>query len=210
VPLLLCDLDGTLVDRGAIFRRWAAAFAQEHGLDDTAIEWLVAADGDGNRSRSDFAADVCEHFSLGTELTSDSFVTSFIPFFHCLPETNQVLALARAAGWKLAIVTNGGGPMQTGKIRFAQLEPLVDAVCISALEGCAKPDPRFLEIAAERAGCDLKGAWMIGDSDADIGAAIAAGIDSVWLAHDREWSVPDYRPTAVTSTFAEAVDIALG
>ena len=51
---------------------------------------------------------------------------------------------------------------------------------------------------------------MIGDSpEADIGAAVAAGIDSVWLRLGRSWSLQGYKPTAEADTFAEAVAIVL-
>lgn len=50
------------------------------------------------------------------------------------------------------------------KVTAAELGSLVDAVCISGVEGVAKPDPWFLQIAAERAGAPLKNSWMIGDN----------------------------------------------
>jgi hypothetical protein len=57
VPLLLCDLDDTLVDRGRIFDTWAAEFAQMHGLNGD-LAWLAALDGGGITPREDFWAAV--------------------------------------------------------------------------------------------------------------------------------------------------------
>jgi phosphoglycolate phosphatase-like HAD superfamily hydrolase len=51
----------------------------------------------------------------------------------------------------------------------------------------------------------LDGAWMIGDSDADIEAAHAAGVDSVWLHHGRSWTVDDHAPTVVADAFVDGV-----
>ena len=52
---------------------------------------------------------------------------------------------------------------------------------------------------------------MIGDSGPmDIGGAFAAGISIVWLHRGREWSLPDFRPTATAGSFAEAVRLIVG
>lgn len=48
---------------------------------------------------------------------------------------------------------------------------------------------------------------MIGDSPAsDIGAAAAAGIDSVWLGARPDWPRQDFQPTLFAPTFPTAVD----
>ncbi|MFF5172397.1 hypothetical protein ACFY3U_07165 [Micromonospora sp. NPDC000089] len=45
--LALFDLDNTLVDRSAAFRRWAAEFCADRHLPDDALAWLIATDRDG-------------------------------------------------------------------------------------------------------------------------------------------------------------------
>ena len=76
MPLLLVDLDNTLIDRAAAVDRWARKFAAVHGrvagadadtnddsdADDAA--WLVAADRDGLEPRERFAAMIAERFGL--------------------------------------------------------------------------------------------------------------------------------------------------
>jgi putative hydrolase of the HAD superfamily len=209
--LLLCDLDNTLVDRGAAFRRWATAFAAAHGQDDAFVAWLEEIDGSGFGPRPEFFVLIHERLALGGSV--DDVVTGyndeFLPQFRSADHVRAARAGARGAGWRIAIVTNGP-PTQLDKIRHAGLDDLVDAWCISDVEGARKPDARLLEVAAERTGGRLAEAWMIGDSpDADIGAAAAAGVRSVWLRHGRTWPRDDLVPTAEADTFAEAVDIAL-
>src|SRR5580698_7657056 len=46
-PLALFDLDNTLVDRQATYRRWAVSFAGTRDLDEEAIDWLCEVDNDG-------------------------------------------------------------------------------------------------------------------------------------------------------------------
>lgn len=209
--LLLCDLDDTLVDRRAAFGRWAESFAAVHGQDDDFVAWLREIDGDGFGPRPEFFVLIHERLALAGSL--DDFVAAyydgFLPQFRCDDDVRDALVRARGAGWRVAIVTNGP-PTQLDKMRHAGLGDLVDAWCVSDVEGARKPDPRLLELAAERTATSLADAWLIGDSpETDIGAAAAAGIRSVWLRHGRAWPRDDLVPTAAADTFAEAVDIAL-
>ena len=57
VPLLLCDLDDTLVDRGRIFDTWSTGFAVRNGLNED-LAWLADLDGGGLTPREDFWAAV--------------------------------------------------------------------------------------------------------------------------------------------------------
>jgi len=52
-------------------------------------------------------------------------------------------------------------------------------------EGCAcrKPRPGMLLDAAAEHGLDLAASWMVGDSDADVGAGRAAGCRTVLIEH---------------------------
>lgn len=212
MPLLLCDLDDTLVDRKAAFRLWATTLAESHGLGDEFVEWILNEDDDGDRPRGELFSLVRDRLQLSdpVEELSDLYMREFTAGFRCEQPVIAALTAARDAGWSIAIVTNGWWP-QTHKIEAAGLGGRVDAVCISGEEDVWKPDPRLLEIAAAHCGCGLEGAWMIGDNPAaDIGAAVAAGIDSVWLPYGRDWSISEYRPTAEADTFADAVALVLG
>lgn len=205
--LLLCELDDTVVDRAGAFRAWAGGFVRERSLPPEALAWLVEHDDDGYRDRPEFFAGVRHHFGLtasAAELQRD-FYRVFPGLFRCDPEVADAPRQARAGGWRIAIVTNGS-PSQEDKILATGLDRLVDAWCISAVEGVRKPDPRLLQLASERCDEPLHGAWLIGDAPfADIGAADAAGLSSVWLTRGRRWPRHDYAPTHEATSFAEAV-----
>lgn len=49
--------------------------------------------------------------------------------------------------------------------------------------GCRKPAPGMLLELAQVHGVDLPASWMVGDSDADIGAGIAAGCRTALVQH---------------------------
>ena len=206
--LLLCDLDDTLLDRAGAFAAWARGFVEARDLPADALAWLIEHDDDGYRDRPDFFASVRDRFRLplsSADLQRD-FYDAFPGLFHLDPGVGAALARARAEGWCVAVVTNGS-PAQEDKILATGLDRLVDAWCISSVEGCRKPEVRLLEIAAERCGVPLGTAWMIGDAPfADIGAAHAGGLPSVWIRRGRTWPRHDYLPTFEAETFPEAVE----
>jgi putative hydrolase of the HAD superfamily len=209
MPLLLIDLDNTLIDRDACFLRWAEAFAAEHELED-AVPWLVEHDGDGFVPRHLYFERARAHFGL--EDSVQELVGAYREDYPKLTPPLQAQAVTlleelRGTGWKIAIVTNGP-PSQAAKVEAAALTGLVDACCISDVEGVAKPQAEIFRRAAARCGCALDGAWMVGDNpEADIAGAVALGLKSVWIARGRTWAEPDYAPTAVAGSLTEALRI---
>jgi FMN phosphatase YigB (HAD superfamily) len=102
------------------------------------------------------------------------------------------------------VITNGPAS-QANKIRSAGLDVVLDAWCISGVEGVAKPERRIFEEAARRCGAHLEG-WMVGDTpDIDIQGGIAAGLRTIWMARGREWNVATYAPDIVVNDIPEAV-----
>ncbi len=214
MALLLCDLDDTILCRHDAFVRWARAYVHERGLPAAEAEWLVELDQDGYRPRDEFFALVAERDGLGTtpDDVAERYRLDFLRSFRCPPDAADALTRARRAGFSVAIVTNGERRAQEAKLHAAGLPQLVDAVCISEVEGFAKPDRAIFERAAHRCGADLAGAWMIGDHPHnDIGGARAVGARTVWIPNGRRWpeELP-FSPDAEATTFAQAVDLVLG
>jgi HAD superfamily hydrolase (TIGR01509 family) len=62
-------------------------------------------------------------------------------------------------------------------------------LCFDALitreDGPFKPDPYSLALACDRLGVKHDEAWMVGDGQYDVEAAIAAGIRAVWISHGK-------------------------
>jgi putative hydrolase of the HAD superfamily len=207
MPLLLLDLDNTLVDRAAAFLKWAHRFKLAHGGD---IDWLVDADADGyeprarlaERIRSKYFLDDSAFLSLQADLDSgmaDGLVLD--------PAVPSALARARNAGWVPVVVTNGPVVQQERKLSVTGLDCLLETWVISEAVGVKKPDPKIFGAVTSLTGRSLDGAWMIGDSaTADIGGANRISIDSVWLHRGRCWIEDQYQPTFVTSNCVEAID----
>lgn len=211
--LVLFDLDDTVLDRGAAFRAWAKAFVTAHQLPPEAVAWLIENDRSGYRPRDELFAEIVERYSvpLARDDLLGAYRADFPGRFSLSRAVLKALRQLRAAGWRIAVVTNGS-PSQAAKITATGLDQLVDGWAVSGIEGYRKPDPRLLERAAVIAGTHLTaGSWLVGDNpDTDIGAAAAAGIRSAWVTDDATWPPLPYRPTVTVRTVAQAVDHILG
>ena len=213
--LVLCDLDDALLDREGTFRRWVAGFLAAQGADarsDPALrQWFIEEDQQGRRPRAELFAGARALLGLAqpVEELVEAFYRDFAALFVLDPAVGAALDTLREEGWRIAIVSNGTAAQEL-KIRATGLDRRVDAWCVSGIEGCWKPQVRFLEIAAARCGVPLARSWLIGDSpEADIGGAQAAGIPSVWLRRGRSWSLPGFTPTLEADSFPEAVELML-
>ncbi|AXI81301.1 HAD family hydrolase [Peterkaempfera bronchialis] len=218
MPLLLMDLDNTLLPRDAAFRAWARDFLAEHHLPPEDLDWLSTLDGSGFVPRSTVLGAVRRRYGLDAPLGSllDHYRRGINAHIHCPAAHLAALRAARTAGWTLGIVSNGGTVPQLDKIRRTGLAPLVDGWVISEEAHCAKPDPEIFRIAARRCGIPTSRSawaartWMVGDhAPADIAGATVSGLYSVWLHHGRPWPELGYRPTLCAPGLPEAVGMVL-
>jgi putative hydrolase of the HAD superfamily len=213
VPLLLVDLDNTLIDRAGAFARWAREFTSATGGSAADAAWLVAADRDGLESRERLAAMIGERFGLDNRTVAGlavelrgGLVRQIVPD----DTVTGALREARAAGWVPFVVTNGTVPQQERKLRHTGLDREVAGWVISEGAGIRKPDPAIFRFAAAQAGKTLDGAWMIGDSaEADITGARNAGLPGIWLHRGRPWPLAAFQPGHTADSFPHAVRIVL-
>ncbi|WP_407918075.1 HAD family hydrolase [Kitasatospora sp. NE20-6] len=217
MPLLLFDLDNTLLPRDAAFRAWAQDFLDEHRLPADDIDWFTTIDGSGYVPRSTVLGAAKRRYGLdhSLELLLAHYRRGINAHIHCPADHVAALRTARASGWTLGIVSNGGTKAQLEKIRRTGLGPLVDGWVISEEAKCVKPDPLIFEIAARRCGITPgpgweSGTWMVGDhAPADIAGAEVTGLRSVWLHQGRPWAERGYRPTLSAAGLPEAVGLVL-
>jgi putative hydrolase of the HAD superfamily len=213
VPLLLVDLDNTLIDRAGAFARWAREFTSARGGSAADEAWLVAADRDGLEARERLAAMIGERFGLGSRAVAGLAAELRGGLVgQIVPDDTVIWALreARAAGWVPFVVTNGTVQQQERKLRHTGLDREVAGWVISEGAGIRKPDPEIFRFAAAQAGQPLDGAWMIGDSaEADIAGARNAGLPAIWLDRDRSWPLAAFQPGHTADSFPRAVRIVL-
>jgi putative hydrolase of the HAD superfamily len=212
MPLILFDLDNTLLDRDAAFRAAAAAFLAAHDLPVEDLKWMTDPGASGYPSRAAMFTSVTARYSACVRPEDVREFTEFgiVEHVRLTEPTAQALTAAREAGWRLAIVTNGPGPQQHAKICNTGLDDLVDGWVISGEYGVEKPDPRICRAAARAAGTHLCDTWMIGDSPhLDIAGAHGLGLRSVWVA-DGAWPTElGFHPTHCARDAAAAAHLVL-
>lgn len=163
MPLLLLDLDNTLIDRDAAFREAAAAFLAAHGLPATDLPWVTAVDAGGYTPRPEVAAAPTDRYGgtvppLAVRTLLDTGAADRVVL---AAATREALDRARAGGWTCVIVTNGRTLQQETKIRGTGLDRLVQGWVVSEAVGHKKPEPEIFHAAAATAGLPLPGAWVI-------------------------------------------------
>jgi putative hydrolase of the HAD superfamily len=213
VPLLLLDLDNTLLDRAGPFRVWAEGFLAEIGAPPSDIDWLLSVDADGLTNRWDVADAIRDRYQLRIPSIDlvDALHDGVVEHTRLDPLVACALQIADDAGWVPVVVSNGTMRQQDTKIRRTGLDRYIADWVISEEAGVSKPNPRIFALAAERARMRLRGAWVVGDSpEADIGGAAAVGLPSVWLRRGRTWMDTRFAPTRTVDGLLPALAAILG
>ena len=213
MPLLLLDLDNTLLDRAAAFRAWGQEFLEKLGAPAEDLDWLLDVDADGLTDRWDVAEAVRDRYLLRVSAVDivEALHEGVVANSRLDPMVACALKIAGDAGWVPVVVSNGVVRQQEAKIRLTGLDRYLADWVISEEVGVSKPNARIFTIAAERARMRLSGAWMIGDSpEADIGGASELGLRSVWLHRGRRWIEQRYTPTYTADGAIAALAAVLG
>ena len=208
MPLLLLDLDNTLLDRARAFRTWGDLFLTSIGAPAVDIDWLLDLDADGLTDRWDVADALRDRYRLQIPSIDivDALHDGVVANSRLDPMVACALGIAGDAGWVPVVVSNGVTRYQEAKIRKTGLDRYVADWVISEEAGVSKPNPRIFAIAAERVGHRLSGAWLIGDSpEVDVGGASALGIPSAWIRRGRQWPDERFAPTRTCDGVIEAL-----
>lgn len=122
-----------------------------------------------------------------------------------LPGASEAVDALRRAGWAVVVASNQPAAAK-GKATLEDLRavhhhvrdalPPVEAwrYCLHHPEGtvarlagpcqCRKPAPGLLIAAAFELDLELPESWMVGDSDSDVAAGVAAGCRTVLIEHE--------------------------
>jgi pyrophosphatase PpaX len=176
-PVVLFDLDGTVIDSGAIIlasMRHATLTVLAREIEDETLMASVGGQG------------LAEQMRVIDELRADELVRVYRehnePLHSTLEPCSGMLDVLRelAKDRRLGIVT--AKRRATVDLAFEvlpELEPLFELVVGSEHTARHKPDPEPLLYALDRLGVDAAEAAYVGDSPFDIRAAKAAGVYAV-------------------------------
>lgn len=203
---ILFDLDQTLIDRGAAHAAWVREVAPPE-----AWAALIAEDRHGYRERDDYfrwVAAACPDLGDSESLRRDYRVR--LP--QLVPARPQVVALLRrlAPTFRLGLVTNGGSSTQRAKLKRAGLDSLFPRPVISGELGAAKPAPEPFAAGLADLGLSAAETLFVGDDpERDIAGAQAAGLQTCWISHGRDWPRELPAPTRIVGDLAD-LEEALG
>lgn len=97
-----------------------------------------------------------------------------------VPGTPVILRDLHARGVRLVALTNWSAEtFHHAPETHPEVFALFDDIIVSGVEGVAKPDPRIFEILGHRLGHSIVGVLFVDDSDRNVAAARAAGMDAV-------------------------------
>lgn len=105
---------------------------------------------------------------------NDAFWTAYLEKAVLRSGARELLAAARKAGMKIAIVTDLVMDTQLRKLARFELFDAVDALVVSEEVPLDKPAPEGFVLAADRIGIPLADCVMVGDSRSKDGAGAAA------------------------------------
>jgi pyrophosphatase PpaX len=179
-PTVLFDLDGTLIDSGAIILasfRHATQTVLAREIPDAELAAIVGGSNIHDQMRSIDAAQVDELVRVYREHNEP--LHDELEAFEGI---EHVLAELKAEGRRLGIVT--AKRRKTVELAFAvlPLERYFDVVVTSDMTERHKPDPAPVLAALERLGVEPSEAAFVGDSPFDVGAGKAAGVFTVAVA----------------------------
>jgi pyrophosphatase PpaX len=206
-PVVLFDLDGTVVDSGAIIlASMRHATREVLGQDFGDAELLQAVGGPGLEAQmAVFAPEQVDELVRVYRAHNEPLHDDL----EACAGMEDVLVRLREEGRRLGIVT--AKRRSTVELAFARvpLAHLFETVVGGDETARHKPDPEPLLLAAERMSADPSETAYVGDSPFDVRAAKAAGMHAIAVTwgriHDRD-KLEREEPDAIVETAEELLE----
>ena len=207
-PVVLLDLDGTVIDSGAIILASMRHAATEVlGMAPPDEELMAAVGGPGLEAQMralapDHVEELVTVYRAHNEPLHDSL--------ECCAGMDDVLVRLKEEGRRLGIVT--AKRRATVELAFARvpLGHLFETVVGGDETERHKPDPEPLLLALERLGARPDETAYVGDASFDVRAAKAAGIHAIAVTwggiHPRE-RLEREEPDAIVDSAQELLDV---
>ena len=204
-PVVLFDLDGTLVDSGPIILasyRHATRSVLALDVPDAELMALVGGPGLVEQMRR-FSEERTEELVRVYRAHNEPLHAGLLAF----PGIEDALRALKAQGRRLGVVTAKRKP--TVELAFAAVPigDLFDVLVGSEDTERHKPEPEPILRALELLGASAGDAAYVGDSPYDISAARAAGVHAIWVSwggiHDEQRILEGERPDAIVHTAEE-------
>lgn len=197
-PLVLFDMDGTLLDTRLDIARAANNARAELGLPSMSVEEVVRAVGDGVNlfvSRVTYP-ETHPRFSEARSVFLRHYALNVIGDTKPYDGIPELIATLKARNVPMAIVSNKPETLVDQLVRHFQWQGFFSSWLGGDSAAKSKPAIDPLNLALERGGFDLSHPLiMVGDGHQDILAAKAAGCKALWC----DWGFNAIQPTGYPS-----------
>ena len=187
--VLVCDLDGTLVDSLPDLAAAVGELLEAEGRPGLSHEAVAAMVGDGVPKLIERALAATGGVPAEAELAA--MVARYMPIYEArlteltrpYPGAIETLKALKAAGWRLAVCTNKPEAPSRAILAGLGFDGLFEAVSGGDSLAVKKPDPGHVLGLLAGLGVVPGAAVMLGDSANDVQAAQAAGLPAIAIAH---------------------------
>jgi phosphoglycolate phosphatase len=184
-PLIVFDLDGTLVDTAPDLVGALNSVLQREGLPLVPVASARAMIGAGARKLIERGLELDGRVMSVADI--DRLTRDFIAYYkdHIADASRPFDGLHAALdelerrGFKFAVCTNKLEGLSRLLLAKLEMTSRFVAICGADTFGVAKPDPTILRQTIAQAGGEISRSIMVGDSGPDVGVARRAGIPVV-------------------------------
>ncbi len=176
-PLLLCDLDGTLIDSREDLATGVNLMRADYGLEPLSVETVTGYVGEGagklvRRSLPESVKSIEDALDKFKKYYRENmFIKTRL-----YPTVEEGLRVLHGKGWKLALSSNKPSGKCEDILRHLGIDFYFDMILGASENYPLKPDPASILIAMKETGADKGGTWIIGDNHTDLEAGRRAGI----------------------------------
>jgi HAD superfamily hydrolase (TIGR01509 family) len=193
-PIILLDIDGTLVDSNGLHAEsWHAALAQ-YGIESDVAK-LRRLIGMGSDKLLPEMTGISIDSDLGARIKDTRgklFMRDFLPRAHPLPGSRAFVELLLQKGLKPVVATSANDQELEALLEVAQVKDLLPLRTGADDAANSKPDPDIVQAALKRAHAKPEQAIMVGDTPYDLEAAQRAGVEFVGV-RSGGWEDADLR-----------------
>jgi phosphoglycolate phosphatase len=187
-PLLVFDLDGTLVDSAPDLLATLDVVLKSHGF--VTVDHEAARSGIGHGARHLIEFGLAQQNAQVSLALLDAMHQDFLRYYEShiadftrpYPGASDMLDRFAAAGWRFAVCTNKTEALSRQVLETLGIIGMFSAVCGGDTFPYRKPHPGHLLGTIAAAGGCRDTAIMIGDSLPDLEAARAAGVPVIGVS----------------------------
>jgi putative hydrolase of the HAD superfamily len=118
---------------------------------------------------------------LGRDVDLARFGETFFQHLHPNEELFGFMRSLHGRGYRMAILTNNVREWESMWRSMLPVDEIFELVVDSGFEGVRKPDARIYELTLERLGIPAAGTLFVDDTEVNVEAARALGMQAVWF-----------------------------